>query len=304
MSEAWAEGTRTTSFSLAVTHELNETPGLLYPLVGMTETPSDKAHEIEDRFGDLYLEEKTERNGDTNHIDISQKRRWIMKPTSFNGAPLIDRDDVKSTRVDIGSPVATKMGIAVRRYHDDQWLAGYFGNGYEGPDAENISAVPFDSDNIVDQGAGFTKNALLEIREKMNLNDVDMEAEMPICLIDPLSETELLGISEYINADFNESRPLVRGEIKPWLGFRFVRCNLTSSRAYKRGSSLVVPSANHVALPVFVPSGLCRGAWTEFFGDIAVRPDKSYSTQIYAEACSAVVRVNEDKCYQMVVDHS
>lgn len=305
MPENWAEGTRTTSFSLAVTHELNETPGLLYPLVGMSETPSDKAHEIEDRFGDLYLAEKTERNGDTNHLDISSLRRWIMKPRSFNGAPLIDRDDVKSTRVDLGSPVASKMAIAVRRYHDDQWLGGYFGNGYQGETAEDVTAVPFDANNIVGAGGvGLTKDKLLEVREKMNLNDVDFEAEMPIMLIDPQSETDLLNIGEYVDSDFNPGHPLARGEIKDWLGFRFIRCNLTSARAYQRGSVLAQPAANQVALPVFVPSGLCRGAWTEFFGDIDVRKDKSFSTQIYAEACSAVVRTDEKKCYQVVVDHS
>lgn len=305
MPENWAEGTQTTSFSLAVTHELNETPGLLSPLNGDEMPCSDKACEIEDRFGDLYLSEKQERNGDTNIIDISSLRRWIIKPRSFNGAPLIDRDDVKTTRVDIESPVAVKMGRAVRRYHDDQWLTGYFGNGWQGADAETLTAVPFDANNIVPHGGtGLTKAKLLEVREKMNLNDVDFEAEMPIMLLDPQSETDLLNISEYVDSDFNPGWPLARGEIKDWLGFRFVRCNLTSARAYQRGSQLVQPGANQVALPVFVESGLCRGVWTEFFGDIDVRKDKSYSTQIYAEACSAVVRTDEKKCYQVVVDHS
>ena len=131
-----------------------------------------------------------------------------------------------------------------------------------------------------------------------------MEQEMPVILIDVKSETELLGISEYVNSDFQDGHPLVRGEIKPWLGFRFVRANLTSTGGFPRGAALVVPGTDQVSLPAFFPSGLARGVWTEFYGDIDIAKDKSHSTSIFGEACSAVVRVNEDKCFQMRVDHS
>jgi hypothetical protein len=303
MPENWPEGTRTTSFQLAVEYELNQTPGKLSVLVGSSAGYSDKSVEIVDRFGDLFLEQKNGRNEDTNLTDISSTRRWIKKPKSADIAVLLDRDDVKSTRVDIKSPIAVQAGVGTRRYHDDQWLVGYFGNAWTGETGD--TAIPFKAANIVAHGnAGFTKAKLLAVREKMNLNDVDIEAEMPIMLLDPQSETELLGIQEYVNTDYNPGHTLSRGEIKPWLGFRFVRTNLTSTRAYKNGAPLVVPEANAVALPVFVPSGLHRGVWTEFYGDIGTRRDKKLSEQVYAEACSAIARVNEDKCYQVVVKHA
>lgn len=293
---------RTVEYNLAVEHELNQMPGLLVPLVGSSKPYQDKGAQLIDRFGHINLSEKTTRNGDTNNTDVDVTRRFIKKPKTSNVAPLIDRDDMKQTKVDLNSPIAKSTGLAVRRYHDDQTLAGYFGNGWTGEDGD--TAVPFDSNNIVDLGAGISKAALLELREKMLVNDVDLAAETPVVLLDPLTETQLFGIDEYVNADYNDSRPLVQGEIKPWLGFRFVRCNLTSSGGYPNGSSLVVPSTDHVALPAFVPSGLHRGVWTEFWGKITERDDKQFSTQIYAEACSAVVRVDEKKCYQLVVDHS
>jgi hypothetical protein len=302
MPDNWPEGTRTTSFQLAVEYELNQMPGKLSVLPATSAGYSDKSVEIVDRFGDLFLETKNGRNEDTNETDISSSRRWIKKPKSADIAVLIDRDDVKSTRVDIKSPIAVQAGVATRRYHDDQMLAGYFGNAWTGETGD--TAIPFKAANIIAHGnTGFTKAKVLAVREKMNLNDVDMEAEMPVWLLDPQSETELLQIEEYVDSDFQDGHPLVRGEIKPWLGFRFVRANLTSTRAYKNGAPLVVPEAGAVALPVFVPSGLHRGVWTEFYGDIGTRRDKKMSEQVYAEACSAVVRVNEDKCYQVVVKH-
>ncbi|MFY9350659.1 MAG: phage capsid protein [Sphingobium sp.] len=303
MADNWPEGTRTTSFQLAVEYELNQTPGKLSPLVGSSGTYSDKSVEILDRFGNLYLEPKNGRNEDTNLTDISSSRRWIKVPKSADIAVLLDRNDLKSTRVDIKSPIAVQAGVATRRYHDDQWLAGYFGNAWTGETGD--TSIPFKAANVIAHGnTGFTKAKLLAVREKMNLNNVDIEAEMPIMLLDPQSETELLGITEYVNSQYNPGHALSRGEIKPWLGFRFVRANLTSTAAYKTGATLVVPEAGAVALPVFVPSGLHRGVWTEFFGDIGQRRDKKLSEQVYAEACSAVVRLNEDKCYQVVVKHS
>lgn len=303
MSENYPEDLRTVDFQLAVEYELNQKPGKLKPLVGDEKPHTGKGIQLIDRYGDINLEEKQNRNEDTNYTSVDVTRRWIKKPKSADAAQLIDRDDARATKVDMHSPISVQMAKGVLRYHDDKWLEGYFGPAYVGEEGD--TTVPFNSSNIIPHGStGFTKAKLLSVREEMLLNDVDMEAEMPICLIDPLSETELLSIEEYIKADYTPGHALVRGEIKPWLGFRFIRSNLTSSKAYPVGSGLVVPGANQVALPVFVLSGLYRGVWEEFWGDVGPNRAKKRALDIFAEACSAVTRVDEDKCYQMVVDHS
>lgn len=308
MAENWPETTRTTAYSLAVSYELNETPGKLSMLPGNSMPCSDKLQELEDRFDDLYLEEKLTRNEDTNTSDTSVVRRWMAKPKSADVATLLDRDDMRATRVDIGSPIAVQTAKGVRRYHDDRFLVGYWGDALEGEDeGAPLTAVPFDNSNIIPiNSTGLTKAKLLLLREAMGLADNDMEQEQPIVLLDVKSETELLQIEEYVNTDYSGMgwTPLVRGEIKPWLGFRFVCVNLTSPRAFPSGSSLCIPGTDQVNLPAFFPSGLVRGVWEEFFGDIGPRRDKKMSQQIYAEACSTVTRVNEAKCFAIGVDHS
>lgn len=303
MAENWPEGTRTTSYTLAVEYELNAMPGKLAALPGSSATYSDKSVEILDRFDDIDLEERQTRHADTNLGDTSTVRRWIKKPKPADRGTLIDRADVKSTRVDIKSPIAVQTAKGVRRYHDDQFLVGYFGNAWTGETGD--TSVPYNTSNTIPINAsGFTKAKLLLLREAMGLLDNDMEQEQPIVLLDVKSETELLGISEYVDIQKNDFKPLVRGHIGDWLGFHFVRVNLTSSRSFPNGSSLCIPGTDQVNLPAFFPSGLHRGVWVEFFGDIGTRTDKSYSEQIYAEACSAVVRTNEDKCFAIGVDHS
>lgn len=304
MAEDFAEGIRTNEFTLAVDFELNQKPGKLPPLCGSSAPYVGKGAQLVDRFGDMNLEEKQNRNEDTNITDPDVTRRWIKKPKSADAATLLDRDDQKATKVGLQSPIAQQIARGVRRYHDDQFLVGYWGDAWIGEDNAE-TAVPFDTGNIIPINAsGFTKAKLHLLREAMGLADNDLEEEMPVILLDVKSESDLLQIDEYAKVDYNDFKPLVRGEIKPWLGFRFVKLNLTSAAAFPVGSGLSIPGTDQVNLPAFFPSGLHRGVWTEFFGDIGPRRDKKMSEQIYAEACSAIVRLNEAKCFALGVDHS
>lgn len=298
MAENFAEEHRNVIYNNNVTFELRAKPGILYPLVGMTKSYAGaKSARIENRFDELEMEETAGRNSDTNNVDVDSLTRHIKVGKSQNVAPLLDGDDIDVTQVDLKSPLVMGVAKAARRYHDDIWLRGYFGSGYTGETGE--VAVPFTPANKVDHGGvGLTLAKLISMQEKMQLADVDIEEEEPIMLLTPRQQSDLLNITEYKSADFNDQKPLVRGEMKPWMGFRFVRFNPDSPKAYKVGGPLT-KSGTTRSLPCFVPSGLHRGVWNEFWGKIDPRPDKEYSTQIFAKARSAVVRTDEAKCWLM-----
>jgi hypothetical protein len=293
---AFAEEHRNVGYSDAVSFELSATPGLLYPLVGSTDNYSGQgAHRIDNRFDDVEMEIQTGRNEDTNLTDPDSLVRFIKARPPRDVAIAIDKNDQKLTQVDLGSPIAKQIAKAARRVHDDEWLVGYFGNAWTGENGD--VAVPFPAANIVANGAtGFTKAKLIALRQLMIENDVDFEAEMPVILLAPQQQSDLLGIDEYINSDYQDGHPLVRGEIKPWLGFRFIGFNPDSPKAYKYGGALT-KTGNVRSLPAFLPSGLHRGVWTEFLGRMGERADKKYNMQVYGEARSAVVRTNEDLTY-------
>lgn len=296
MPENFAESHRNTGFNNAVSFELTQKPGILFPLVGSTANYSGtKSTRIDNVFGDLHMGERSTRNGDTSLSDIDSRVRHIKVGKAGDVGTLIDDDDQKVTEVNLGSPLAASVAKAARRWHDDEWLLGYFGNGWEGEHGD--VAVPFDTNNVVVHGGvGLTKNKLLDMQEMMGLYDLDTEEEMPILLVTPKQKTDLMGITEYVNADYQDGKPLVRNELKSWLGFRFVMFNPSSTGAYKRGGSLTLNSTTR-RLPCFLPSGLHRGVWTEFDGRIGERGDKGYAQQIYGKARSAVVRTREEKCF-------
>lgn len=293
---------RNVEYSNAVTYELAQKPGMLSPLVGSTAPYSGNAKaRIENRFDELEMEDQKGRNEDTNLTDLDSSTRWIKAGPAADTAVLIDKNDQKVTQVPLNSPIANRIALAARRYHDRKWLEGYVGTAYTGEDGD--TAVPFPAGNhIAVGGTGLTKAKLLALREAMLGKDVDFDEERPIILIGPKQETDLFNISEYVDADYTPGWALARGEIKPWLGFRFVTINFDSKRGYGQLGTTLLRNGNTRLLPAFQPSGLHRGVWTEFFGHIDMRADKKLNTQIYGEARSAVTRVNEDKCFLLEVN--
>jgi hypothetical protein len=284
-----------------VTHELRQEEGILYPLAGQQINGDGKSEiKVEDRFGRMRMQRKTTRNGDTNTTDASVTRRFIKKPGRYNVATLIDRDDIASTSVELKSPLVMETASATRTYHDDQFLVGWWGNAWIGTETAETT-IPFAAGNKVAHNfggvsVGLTLAKLIELKRQLKKANVNFKREQPIILLDADAESDLWNIDKYVNFDYQGSKPLVDGELKPWMGFRFITANLGDSEAYPEAAALFqVGGINR--LPVIVPSGLARATWVEFWGKVDPRPDKQYSEQIYAEAESAVVRTDEKKAW-------
>lgn len=301
----WTDPLTDVEFVNNVTHSLRETPGKLIPLAGESKPYSTSEAKIEDEFGEMNMEEKTARNGDTNNTDPSVKRRFIKRPGSSNVAPLLDRDDFRDTNVELQSPIVREVSQAARKYHGDQFLAGWWGPAWEGTTTAEVE-IPFNAGNkvpgnLTSTGAsgantGLTLEKLIYLEYVLGEANVDFEVEKPIILLDSGARADLQRIEEYKNADYSGSTPLAAGELKPFLNFRFMWTNLGKAKSYPKSHSLFnVGGVNR--LPVIVPSGIHRGVWLEFWGKISDRGDKNHSVQIFAEAESRVVRTDEQKAW-------
>lgn len=297
MPDNFAEQHRNILFTNNVTATLREEPGMLFPLVGSSANYSgNKKARIENRFGRLRMQEKQERNGDTENTDISSVARWIAPGRLENVAPLLDREDAQVTEVDLGSPLVKEVAAAAATYHDDRFGVGFFGTAWEGELGD--TAVPFKSANtIVHGGVGLTLNKLIAMREMARKRHVNMQREKLIMLLQPEDESQLLQIPEYKSFDYNGSKPLEEGEIKPFMGFRFFTVMPDAESMPRSYTNFFTDNNTTRQLPVFVPSGLHRGVWQEFWGKITERADKNHSQQFYGEARSSVVRTDEDKCF-------
>ena len=297
MPENFAETHRNIEFSNNVTATLREEPGLIYPLAGSTANYSGNAKaRIENRFGRLAMQPKVTRNGDTENADIESSARWIAPGPLHYVAPMLDREDQQNTKVELGSPLVREVAQAAATYHDDAFMAGFFGNAYTGELGD--TAVPFKSANIIPHGGtGLTKAKLIALRELMATRHVRTMREMPIILLQPQDATDLFLIEEYVNADYGRTGALETGELKPWMGFRFKEITPDAESLPTSYSSFFADAGATRQLPVIVPSGMHRGVWVEFWSSIDDRADKQHSTQFYGEARSAATRTDEDKAF-------
>lgn len=297
---------RTVEYRLAVDYQLNERPGKLSVLAGSTGSYSDKKVQIEDRFDDLTAAEKIQRNGDTNNVDISAERRWLAKPRTQNVAPLLDRDDLIATKIDVKSPIAVQTAKAIRRAQDDRWLQGYYGNALTGEDGATV--VPFKAANIVavnqDEGGnvGLSLAKLIYISTLMDSHFLADEGEERIAIITAKQKKDLLKLIQIQSRDYNPQQVLAlqNAKVIEFMGFTFIQAEIGNAGAYPLGSALTVDGNGYRRVPFFVKSGMHFGTWTDFFGRVTERDDKAFSTQIYGETCVAATRVNEDKCFQML----
>lgn len=321
----WAETTRTVSYEKAVEFQLNELPGKLRPLAGSwKDAKGSKKVEITDRFGDLYAEEITERNGKTNFQNLDVERRWIHKPPRAAIHVPLDADDELATEIDLNSPIAIGVAKGVRRYQDDQFLIGFYGTAYTGE--EGLTAVPFKSANVLaaDYGetatnyTGLTLKKLRGIRRIFRKNLVDTENEMLHMLVTAEEIDDLLQIDEYINSRYNPDsqfrakfkpmgedarQALQDGEPTPFLGIQFIPAEFDNAKAYKKTNSIAGYTTNasgHRRCPVWVPSGLAGRCWLDFEAHRDPRPDMNHSTQYSGYTSCRYGRVHEDKC--MIVE--
>lgn len=307
MAENYADTVRTVQFRKAVEFELNEQPGKLKPLAEQGSYTGKKV-EIEDQFGDLYAEEITTRNQDTAHTDPDVVRRWLTKPPRAQVATLLDPDDQMSTEVGLGSPLATQVAKAIRRYQDDKFLEGFYGTAYTGE--EGATAVTFSAGNIIDADygspstdTGLTLGKMIRLRRIMQAKFVDLEMIKPVIVVTAAQIEDLLGISQVQSRDFNplNVQALQNGQVTDFMGFRFLPAEIGNPKAYKRAAALTIDGDGNRRVPVILPGASVHfGTWLDFVGKTDERADKSHSEQIAGYTCGAATRKREDYCFQIL----
>lgn len=226
------------------------------------------------------------------NVDIVHDGRWVY-PSAYAWGKVIDQLDLLETNI---SPQGTYVQSAVaafNRQQDDNFLSAFFGTAKTGETGSTDTT--FDSNNVVavDTGGaaatGLNVDKLVEAREILELNDVDMDMETVYIGVYPKQLSDMLKLTPVTSADFNNVKALVDGKVNNFMGFTFVTSNRlpTDGDSYRR-------------LPVWVPSGMGCGVWKELSGTIRTRPDLQ-NNPAYAEVSmeKGYTRLEEAKCVEI-----
>ena len=264
-----------------------------------------------DMMGGFSLVEKSERNPATPTIDPTTQRRWVST-TPYHNAVLFDQDDDLSMIIDPTSDFTTAFRRAVNRQKDDiiltaidaavtsgrraggsiTWASQKGNVKYTGKNTGRTIEWDTAEGNAVAADTGMTVEKAQLVLEYFANNDCDEDT--PVwCIISPRQATQLFGQEEYINADYNTSKPQAIGRIiKDWAGINWI----VSTKVVKPTSNNDVDKADKVfKCWAWKQDAIILGVQDAVSIKISERADLSYAQQIYVHMNMGAFRMDEDK---------
>lgn len=235
------------------------------------------------QVGITQVHEVTVKNGDSPQDEVTTARRWYV-PRTFNWGHLFDRLDKIRTLGDPNNMYALTAKKAFGRNEDDLIIEAYTGANKTGQ--YGTVTTNFDSNNVVAHGsAGLTTEKLIKARAIYLKNEIDLDAERPVCVITAKQEADLLNDAKYNNIQWG--KPILEdGKLKTWLGFDFVhKENLPFNS-----------STNIRTIPTFVKSCMALGEWLSMIVDFSSRKDKQSKPYLYMEHTIGATRLDEKGC--------
>jgi hypothetical protein len=230
---------------------------------------------------------KTTRNSDTPLIKSDHRRRRVTM-YDYEWADLIDKEDKLKMLIDPQSDYAINAAWALGRSIDDAIIDTFSNTAYTGK--AGATSQNFPSAQIVTAGtARLTLQKLLDGKAILDGADVDPNEERYVA-VTAKQISDLLNTTEIKDSDYNTVKALAKGEIDTFMGFKFIMCNRLS---------LGTASTLRIC-PMWVKSGTLLALSKEINTKITERPDKSYSTQVYAAMSIGATRMEEAKCVQLI----
>ena len=247
-----------------------------------------------DRIGSTSAQKITSRHSDTPLISTPHSRRRVSMD-DYNWADLVDKADKVRMLADPASDYM-KAGVwAMGRKMDDIIIAAMSGNAVsiDEDDASSNVALPSAQKVVVSTGAVDMNITKLRYAKRI-LDASDVDPDLPRHIVmKAVQFYDLLDDAEIKSADYNTVKALVNGDIDTYLGFKF-----------HRSERLAVDGSSNTLCLAWIPEGIGLSMGMDVKTEISERPDKNYSTQVYAQMCLGAVRIEDEKVVEIACTDS
>lgn len=262
-----------------------------------------------DNYAPTEVSEKVGRHSDTEFTEIIHGRRKVTM-ADYAWADLIDKEDKLRLIHDPQSHYAMACMMAFGRKIDDIIIAGALGTSYSGKEGNTAVALPNSQKIGAFNGSassGLNVRTLRAIKKKFSQNEIDGEPLYIFCQAEQIDN--LLGETEITSQDFNVVKALVNGEVDSFMGFKFIRLErlpvTTASTQFTATSGLVGAGAQSIdagarRIIACAGSGILSAIGQDVQGRVDPRPDKHYSTQVYASMAMGATRLEEAKVVEVI----
>lgn len=253
-----------------------------------------KAASPVDQVGSIEMQSVTSRFAPMGRVDAPTDRRWLY-PSDFDLPQLVDKFDQLRLLNDPKSVWAKNAANAMNRKRDTLILSSFFADAKTGE--AGGTTTTFTAGNVVGVNIGGTDSYINIAKIRAGLlvlrqNEVD-PAEPVYCGLAAQDQDALLNEIQAINKDYNLGAVVVKGVVQEVLGVKFVASELVTSLL----SGTDDQSGSSCALPMWVPSGMHLGVWSE--GNttaVTQREDlQGRPYQIYSTMTAGATRIDEKK---------
>lgn len=306
ITEAFVEGFKNNIYMLSQQKEAR--------LFGRSRVESQNSKtDFYERIGIAEGQEVTERHGDTPINNTPHSRRAVTL-SDFDYGDLIDNFDRVRLLIEPQNAYVMAAVAYLNRKKDDIFISAALGNARSGEDGETLTALP-DAQRIVALNSALTTLTNLNVdtlrRTNKVFDDADVEDDaMRYFAFTGSQKQSLLSETEVTSSDFASVKALVEGRIDTFLGFKFVRTErlpvTAAIVAYDASNGVVGGAADaNVAAGArrcfaWIEDGMLSSMGINLKANVAPRPDKKWSTQIYVCQSVGAVRMEEVKVVEVL----
>lgn len=252
------------------------------------ERPANGEKVFFDRVGTLNVNAIVSPGAPLTHQDASWSRR-MCTVAAFEAAPLIYELDTFKMLVDPTNDVVKEIVGAHNRNYDDVVFAAMLGTAATGKEGAGSAAFDTSNQQIAHGSTSLTLAKLLQAQKILKKADVDFDNEDIYLFFGPEAEEDLLAITNFTSADFQNSKILGSKELPSFRGMKLVFSNRIPEHTAGSVYRVLVASSRAMKIARYMEPVVRFDQRI----DLSDQP-----TQIYSKSSVGAVRMEE----KLVVD--
>lgn len=256
------------------------------------EAPMGEGYRPETQVGEATYQARTTRLEAKTAKELDIVGRWV-EPFDYDIGPFYD-DKIDRIRNGISMDGQyTKAAVAAAmRAKDDVLLDAFFDDNKVGKNGS--STVSFDTTNmrVASGSAGLTVDKMIQMKEKLIFQEVDLDAEKPNIAVTEKQYRNLMTDILVTSGEFNDGKVLPKGVIEEYVGFNIIV--FSSKRLTKLASG-------ERRCPVWVKSGLLLANYDSLSTSIRVAEEmRGNPYEVYGMFTLGATRLDEKKCGEIL----
>lgn len=247
--------------------------------------------------GEANYQQRTIRLEDKTAQELTLASRWV-EPLDYDVGPYYeDRLDKIRSGIDLTGTYVSAAVAAINRARDNVTLAAMFGSAKTGKNGGG-SAATFDTSTmrVASGSTGMSVAKLVEAKKKLMAKEVDLDEEMPRVAMTENQWQDLMNDMTHISGDYNSGKPLMKGQIEEYVGFKIIQ--MASTR-------LTYTSSSDRRCPFWVPSGVMLADYDLMTPTIRQAKEKRGEPyEVYAMFTLGATRLDEKKVGEILCTES